>query len=532
MGKYVVSLIFAASLLLAGCEKGQVTVAPTVEGLPTPVVLVATQEPFTEPTSFLEVGPEATPSVSVSYPTSLSVEEILTLLDGGGALPDGFNEDPEVSALVDTRTNWLRQAGLNVDDASRDDYVIPTIITWGQGDSFRWDVVPKDKSGNIVGWLQISDVSIETGWRFAESPSWDPNFDPNVDQYRFDLPEKLFAGNLFEVILVGGEYKVLVEVDHNGMPLRWLNALQQEMRLAAGVEIPEQYRVLETGVAQELVGGQWQEVALPEIPESLEPTVILGENGLFQVKVQLTNFETPDGLVIGEYVDGEWRPVSFAFLRSPEVTQEILGMYKGYFREESKRNPVNGFVEYRMTGVLQGMKLEVDEVSGQTHLTMLMIVYNRLVKLVPDVNALANSAFPEGERYDSSKLTVAQIANLVRISETQLIKARFFDDSRQRVYFIAVFWILTDQVTEFYCHGNAQLPGFNDWCFETLLNEDRKIKTLADFESLLYRSRLSLTPETVDSGIDWWDDDLIKPVSSQDSIYVATSLLDLTGGLE
>jgi len=440
--KFALPLLFAASLLLASCEQRQASSVPTVVEPTQP----ATVQQLPTVQDFTEVGPESTPPAFVGYPTSLSIGEIQSQLGGGGSLPEGFAENPEVSALVNTRLTWFRLAGLNVDDSTRTDYVTPSIITWGQEDSFRWDVVPKDTSGQIVGWLQIHDENLESTWRFAETPSWDPNFDPTADQYRFDLPEKLFPENLFEVILVGGEFKVLVEVDSQGKPLRWLNALQQEMRLVAGVDLPQQFRLSENGVAEELVDGQWQEVVLPEIPESLQPTMMVGENGLLQVKVQLTDYEVPpDGLVISEYSNGRWHPVPFAFTRSLEDTREILKMDYRYFGagEVYGMNP-NGIDTASYPGPFQGMRLEVDEVSEETRITMLQINLRdmRVLKFEP------TSMGATGSPLNPLNLTVMDIARLIVAAEEHepLVNP---EDPLRRVYFGATFYIVTERATEY-----------------------------------------------------------------------------------
>ena len=218
------------------------------------------ESPTTEiipPTSvFTNFGPEATPPVSAPvYPSSLSVQEILSFRDGGGALPPGFTTDAYISSFVETRRAWARESGVNVDDPSSEDYVTMDIVTWGQDDSFRWDVVPKNASGEIAGWLQIADETIETGWRFAESPNRDTHLDPENDDLRYGLPESLSPNNQFETILVNGEYKVLVELDSSGAPVRWLDTVSQEMRIVEGSEQVQNLYQLEDGTSMERAEG-------------------------------------------------------------------------------------------------------------------------------------------------------------------------------------------------------------------------------------------------------------------------------------
>jgi len=230
----------AASLAISSCSRGDVPIPVTPELHPTePHTTVPTEisvpTPLPEP-SFAEFGPEATPdTVLVSYPGNLSSVEIRSLMTAaGGSLPEGFTQDLEVLTLIETRRAWLRQAGFNVDNPDTSDFVEPAILTWGQGDAFRWDIVPKDSRGNLAGWLQIRDETIETGWRFAERPTWDPLFNPGQDSFQFALPSKLKPENSFEVILYGNEYKILVEVDSFDNPQRWLNVAAQEMQEVEG----------------------------------------------------------------------------------------------------------------------------------------------------------------------------------------------------------------------------------------------------------------------------------------------------------
>jgi hypothetical protein len=283
--------------------------------------------PTVQPASFVELGPEATPAVA-AYPSSLSVEQIRELVGQGGTLPEGFSEDGGVAGLVEIRRAWFRESGLNVDDPDQEDYVTPAIVAWGEGDSFRWDVVPKDKSGQIVGWLQIEDEGMETGWRFAEGPSWDSHFSPAEDRFKFGLPEKLSPNNSFAVILVGGEHKVLVELNKNGEPRRWLNILQQEMQFAEGAEPSAIYRVNEAGEVQELVDGEWRNVPLPEGTEPSQVDIVIGED---DYPVLAVNGIGEEGVTIAKYAEGEWRVIDFDIGFSPEkIREEAIKLQKIY----------------------------------------------------------------------------------------------------------------------------------------------------------------------------------------------------------
>lgn len=215
----------------ASAESPAPQISPTAETTPTPRV-------ETTPTTFVQQGPEATPSPASVYPASLSFEQINGSLGGGGELPAGFMDHSEVKRIYELRKAWLRQSGFNVDNPAQDNYVSVDIVTWGERDTFRWEVVGKDRAGDLVGWLQIADPNIQTGWRYADRPSWDSRFDPGRDAYRFGLPEKLDSQNKFVIasLVSGGQdARVLVEVDKDGQPIRWLSVAIQEMQAVVGV---------------------------------------------------------------------------------------------------------------------------------------------------------------------------------------------------------------------------------------------------------------------------------------------------------
>lgn len=225
--KPAIAVTATVALIVTGCN-AQVEPTPTT--------------PFSGPTSvielnqddlemaFLQQGPEATPETTTSvYPQSLTVEEIGESLNRGGGFPTGF-PSAGVNEMLDTRNKWFQNLGMSG--------VTGQLVPNGKsGADFRWAIKPVDTNGNLAGWLQVRDENVEGGWRYAEKPTWEPtDFDPATDEFRFILPEKQDFLNTFELIPYGDEYWVLVEVDKNGQPVRYLDTVSQEMKWVVGAE--------------------------------------------------------------------------------------------------------------------------------------------------------------------------------------------------------------------------------------------------------------------------------------------------------
>ena len=139
-GAYIIvgGTLIVTDLVLSAC--GPVTALPTVEiKTPPPSVAAPTagETAIVAPTEiFLTQGPEATPAASAAYPTNLDYNELKTLVAGqGGELPEGFTESAEVQQVIALRKTWLDQSGVA--------YASVGVITWGSGDTVRWDVVGK-----------------------------------------------------------------------------------------------------------------------------------------------------------------------------------------------------------------------------------------------------------------------------------------------------------------------------------------------------------------------------------------------------
>jgi hypothetical protein len=211
------------------------------EVAPVPSEEVKTATPSKTPTK--ESSPTATPSVFIEhgpkvkskeeYPSVLKQTEVSSRLNQESQIPEGFQNDFESKSIIQD-ANDLFEGGKTEDETGK-----PTIVSWGEGKDFWWDIVIENEEGGVTSWLMIADDSTETGWRYAEGPMWDSDFNPGKDEFKFGkLPEKFHPDNHYELILYEG-HRIPVEIDHIGeVPIRWLNVENQKMELLEGVPFP------------------------------------------------------------------------------------------------------------------------------------------------------------------------------------------------------------------------------------------------------------------------------------------------------
>jgi len=183
-----------------------------------------TEQPILQPTP---VGPEATAGTPSVYPTSLSVEDIESARPLLVDAPSSLTNLPDVQAIISKHTEFAREKGL-IFDHMEVKYV-PSIQ--------RWYIYPVDTQGNIVGWLELKDDTSQTGWRFAEQPTWDSKFSPSKDEFRFGLPALHDSRNHFEIDVIGGS-TILVEVTPEGDPQFW-NSITMKTTLAIEGAVPQ-----------------------------------------------------------------------------------------------------------------------------------------------------------------------------------------------------------------------------------------------------------------------------------------------------
>lgn len=203
--------------------------SPFVTDTPSPT----TTPELTPTASYKESGPERASEPQSAFPTELSYSEVLSLIGQYGMLPEGFLDDLTVKAIIESHKQLLRNKDYNVDDRAKDDYIrLKVVMDMSAGS--KWELVPVDFSGHVAKWLLIRDQSLAAGWRLAERPTWDSQLG---DQYGFSMPNKLNADNYFDVILKNGNI-ILVEFLPSGSPIRFFNAVTQEMQGINGAPEP------------------------------------------------------------------------------------------------------------------------------------------------------------------------------------------------------------------------------------------------------------------------------------------------------
>ncbi|MFZ2024764.1 MAG: hypothetical protein WAV51_00580 [Microgenomates group bacterium] len=195
-----------------------------------PTITSTEQSPASTPTNPVAVGPESTPESSVPYPTDLYAETVKSQLTAGEpAVPSDIANNEGVKAIIARHTEWAKQAGLDFD--AMQIHMAP--------DGIHWYLVP-EKNGTISGWLMIEDASSQTGWRYAEQPTYDSQFDPSKDTFQFGLPALHNTANHFDTIYAG--FPLLVEVSAKGEPQYWNNIAAKEVQEVKGATIEKDYR--------------------------------------------------------------------------------------------------------------------------------------------------------------------------------------------------------------------------------------------------------------------------------------------------
>ncbi|MGB6839243.1 MAG: hypothetical protein WBD86_00315 [Microgenomates group bacterium] len=257
-GRRALGITTAFSLALTACgtavtpeapEPGQGTESITTEVAKTPTpkatltpspssTATETQTATATPSILLEHGPGSRGSFEKEYPSTLGLEEVKLLLSKEGLLPGGFWNDLEVKKKIEEMELLLNKSRSKDADEVEGEFDVG-VVYWGEGEDFWWDIVIKDSEEKIVAWLMIGNDSTETEWRYAEEPTWDPNFNPEKDKFKFGQPpEKLHPDNYYELVLYKG-HRILVEIDYREeMPIRWLNTTEQKMKFLEGITFP------------------------------------------------------------------------------------------------------------------------------------------------------------------------------------------------------------------------------------------------------------------------------------------------------
>lgn len=222
----VLPVVVAGEMLFSACSpiKPSITPEATRPVVTQPATLAPTLAP--EIPSATPSGPEATPIAASSYPSSVSVEQITNARTLITDAPSTITSDPEVQAIINKHKELAQQAGLTFDHMEAE-YVVSIS---------RWYIYPADSQGNIVGWLQIEDPTSQTGWRYAEQPTWDSQFHPSQDKFQFGLPDLRDPQDHFEMVVING-FPILVEVTPDGKPQYWNNITMKQIMAVDGAEI-------------------------------------------------------------------------------------------------------------------------------------------------------------------------------------------------------------------------------------------------------------------------------------------------------
>lgn len=223
-----VLVILSLTLVACGANSAEeLTGATATPSAPSPT-------PTAEATAIwtTDNGPES--SGFGAHPTELAAEEIeLSVNQGGGAYTyeqvsqaTGSEADIDVMRLVRSRYESMQSTGINTSAIQFQ------MVSWGDGNDFRWDVIPVDGNGNLQFWLQFEDET--TGeWRWTEQPGFDSLMGDST-QVRWG---RLEGGN-WRVGLeqVSGTFLVPVQVE-NGAAVGWLNTQTGEFMSFAVEEV-------------------------------------------------------------------------------------------------------------------------------------------------------------------------------------------------------------------------------------------------------------------------------------------------------
>lgn len=503
------------------------------------------QETAVSPFPIEPVASEITPALAPPNPTPEIANQPTEVWSGftapinppefvpeaaGGEFPEGVHEVAEIDKYRALLT-LSRQEGETFLAATDEEYK-SILDMYAQNNSLEVKQVWNGEFGDLY---QMASVIEETAINGDKAVYWFST-EGGALSARPDIPSTLEGSFLAELNLPSGThpewrwggdgniYMYMID-DQSGEDTAWFNttiaAALAEGGLEQAWELTVQPFRIENEVPQELVDGQWNEISVPEIPENLQHDVVLSENGKPRLQVKLNDYVTKrEGLIMAEYSSGEWKPVPFSFVRSPELTLEVLKLPSAYSYEQEILNLTSKYINFVYPVQFQGMRLEVDESTNETQLTMLLISRGRAIKIIAgSISTPSSTNNTEQEGYLGSSLTVSEIADVLGAAEDHI--------PYEKVAFIAVVTVLTDQSTDEYCAGwDKYIPGFEDFCFENAGNEERLIRTPEGFRFLVRQASLPLTPELVQAGIDWWDDDLIEPISRQEHQVYASAYFE------
>lgn len=244
-------------------------------------------------------------------------------------------------------------------------------------------------------------------------------------------------------------------------------------------------------------------------PEGTKGEVVMGEEGRLQLRMEFDEFDVPEeGLVIGEYREGQWKQLPFTFTNKPEVTREIIDFHRLYFNEAKELN--YGFFKLSYSGFPHGVRFEVNEQTGETDITLLMLFRDgRLIKINPDrINI-------DDTRFDPNRLSLSGISQILDMLGG-------FYPPEQTMLFYSHNFSVGPGMTEEECH-NSRLhrnfgddPSFTEHCLMQLRDEERLINSTADLNAVEQNYTVLINQSEIEAA-DWWDDQ--KYPSLPESLY-------------
>jgi hypothetical protein len=170
-------------------------------------------------------GPED-PS-PLPYPRSFTLETASQAIAAVDDAPEDLMGISDVQKTVYIHTQLARNVGLKFD------HMEVKFVKESQ----RWFLVPVKKDNTIAGWLKLTDSSSQSGWRYAEQPTWDSQFEPDDNNYQYDLPGLHDPANHYEAGFTNG-FPVLIEVGPDNKPQYWNDIVDKTVEPVEGAILP------------------------------------------------------------------------------------------------------------------------------------------------------------------------------------------------------------------------------------------------------------------------------------------------------
>lgn len=236
----------------------------------------------------------------------------------------------------------------------------------------------------------------------------------------------------------------------------------------------------------------------------------MGENGRPQLTMEFNTFETPEnGVVVGEYVNGEWEPRDFVIETSRETRLAHFRLASRFYRDHfgvvtDSRGPVGmGYLVYGGARI-EGVKFDYVEQGGETSLFLAAFHRGSMYSLEVDnlVYALHGASSEDSNLIDPKALTVGEISKVLEfIDESQgrnvhassvSFSSMFFASNFDAQEFCGEIWpqsYTTDRFIE-YCltHASGDYP-----------------RSVGQAQAQINKIRILLSESAIRRGLDLWD---------------------------